>query len=251
MRLQGDQIALFLSGQDVPIVECNIAVHQPTVKQIVAFKETSFISVMQLFSNIDDNIKKLRELNPLTEQFTDFQLLMGVINQDDKMKKNINNFFELIFPSYKVEIRDSDICFYYNEQRVGMINLHNYKIFCDTIDKLFGLPIDKKKYNPANKKAEELAEKFKKRAEILAKQKGKQDDSPSLFGAYVSILSVGMNIDMNILLNYTPFQLYDTFNRYWKKVQSDFYQKVSTTPMMDVSKMEEPDSWTDNLYINQ
>ena len=248
MKLQGDQIALFLSGQDVPIVECNIIVHQPTIKQIVMFKETDFIAAMQLFSQIDEHIIKLRELNPLTEQFTDFQLLMAMLNQDDKIKKSVSNFFELIFPQYIVEIRNSDICFYHNEQRVGMINPYNYKVFCDTIDKLFGLPTDKKKYNPANKKAEELVNKFKKRAEILAKQKGKSDDSPSLFGSYISILSVGMNMDINIFLNYTPFQLYDTFDRYWKKVHSDFYQRVSTMPMMDVSKMEEPDSWIDNLY---
>ena len=248
MGLQGDQIALYLSGQDVPVFECNIAIHQPTIKQIVAFKETSFISAIQLFGKADENIIRIRELNPLTEQFTDFQLLMAIINQDDNIKKNINNFFELIFPSYSIEIHDEDIYFYRDKQRVGMINLYNYKIFCETIDNLFGLPTDKKKYNPVNKKAEEIANKFKKRAEKLAKQKGKQDDSPSLFGSYVSILSVGMNIDINILLNYTPFQLYDTFNRYWKKVNSDFYQRVSTMPMMDVSKMEEPASWTDNLY---
>lgn len=248
MGLQGDQVALYLSGQDVPITECNIIIHQPTIKQIIIFKETTFISMVQLFGNVDDNIARLRELHPLTEQFTDFQLLMAMLNQDKDVRKNVDNFFELIFPQYHLEIRDNDICFYYDERRVGMINSYNYKIFCDTIDKLFGLPTDKKKYNPANKKAKEIAEKFKKRAEMLAKQKGKNNDSPSLFGSYISILSVGMNIDINILLNYTPFQLYDIFNRYWKKVSSDFYQRVSTMPMMDVSKMEEPDSWTDNLY---
>lgn len=242
MRLQGDQIALFLSGQDVPVVECNIIIHQPTIKQIVLFKETNFISAIQLFGQIDDNIARLRELNPLTEQFSDFELLMAMLNQDDKVKDSINSFFELIFPRYKIEIRDKDICFYQDEQRVGMINLYNYKVFCDIINKLFGLPTDNKKYNPANKKAEALANKFKKRAEILAKKKGKEGESPSLYGSYISILSVGMNLDINILLNYTPFQLCDTFNRYWKKVNSDFYQRVSTMPMMDVSKMEEPDS---------
>lgn len=246
MRLQGDQIALFLSGQDVPVLECNIAIHQPTIKQIVAFKETTFISAMQLFSQVDDNIAKLREANNMTEQFTDFQLLMAMLNQDDKIKQNVNDFFELIFPTYIIEIRNDEICFYKNEQRVGMINLYNYKIFCDIINKLFGLPTDKKKYNPGNKKAEELAKKFKERAEILSKKN--KEGSPSLFGSYVSILSVGMNIDINILFEYTPFQLYDTFNRYWKKVNNDFYQRVSTMPMMDTSKMEEPDSWTNNLY---
>ena len=248
MRLQGDQIALYLSGQDVPIQECNIIVHQPTIKQIMIFKESVFLSTIQLFGNIDDTILKLRESNPLTEQFNDFQLLMALVNQDKTIKQKITTFFELIFPLYIIEIKDDAFYFYINDQKVGTINLSNYKIFCETIKTLFGLPTDNKKYIPANDKAQELANKFKKRAEILAKRKGKDEDSPSLFGSYVSILSIGMNIDINILLNYTPFQLYDSFNRYWKKVHSDFYQRVSTMPMMDTSKIEEPDSWTDNLY---
>ena len=241
MRLQGDQIALYLSGQDVPVQECNIIIHQPTVKQIVLFKETSFISAVQLFGNIDENIRNLREMNPAIEQYSDFQLLMAMLNQDEDVKNNVNSLFQLIFPRYKVEIRETDISFYDGENRVGMINSSNYSAFCKTINDLFGLSSEKK-YNPANEKAKELAEKFKKRAEILAKQKGKSNDAPSLFGSYISILAIGMNIDINILFDYTPFQLYDSFNRYWKKVSSDFYQKVSTTPMMDVSKMEEPDS---------
>ena len=214
MGLQGDQVALFLSGQDVPIQECNIIVHQPTIKQIVLFKETSFISAMQLFTNIEDNIQMLREKNPLTEQFTDFQLLMAMINQDETIKKSVEDFFKLIFPRYLIDIRDSEICFYQEDHRVGMINHFNYLAFCKMINDLFGLPTDKKKYNPANKKAKELADKLKKRSEMLAAQKGKTDDTPSLYASYVSILSVGMNLNINLLFEYTPFQLFDTFNRY-------------------------------------
>jgi len=247
MRLQGDQTALYLSGQDIPVQECNIIIHQPTIKQIVLFKESDFIGAVQLFGNINENIEKIKENNPLINEYSDFQLLMAMLNQDDNIKKSINSFFQLIFPRYRIEIRETDICFYENDNRVGMINSFNYLVFCQTINQLFGLSSDKK-YNPANKKAEELAEKFKKRAEILARKKGKTNDSPSLFASYISILAVGMNIDINILFNYTPFQLQDIFARYWKKVNSDFYQRVSTMPMMDTSKMEEPESWTDNLY---
>ena len=57
-----------------------------------------------------------------------------------------------------------------------------------------------------------------------------------------------MNLDINVLFSYTPFQLYDAFLRYWKKVAYDIYQKVSTTPLMDVSKMDTPDDWSLNLY---
>lgn len=249
MRLQGDQVSLYLSGQDVPIAECNIIVHQPTIKQIVMFKETAFISAIQLFTNVDENVEGLRQANPETEQFSDFQILMAIINSDDKIKKYVSDLFDLIFTIYDdIEIKDSEIRFYKDGHTVGMINMYNYKVFCETLDCLFGLPDNKKKYSPANDKAKELADKFKKRAEILARKKGKGDDCPSLFGSYVSILSIGLSIDINTLLEYTPFQLYDSFSRYWKKVSSDFYQKVSTTPLMDTSKMEEPDSWTDNLY---
>lgn len=248
MRLQGDQIALYLSGQDIPIQECNIIVHQPTIKQIVLFKESSFISAVQLFGNIDENIQKIREMNPLMNEYSDFQLLMAMLNQSQDVKNNVDSFFQLVFPRYTIEIRDTDISFYDGKNRVGMVNPFNYLAFCEIINNLFGLFSSEKKYNPANKKAKELAEKFKKRAEILAKKRGKDDDSPSLFASYISILAIGMNIDINILFNYTPFQLQDTFTRYWKKVSSDFYQRVSTMPMMDTSKMEEPENWTDNLY---
>ena len=58
-------------------------------------------------------------------------------------------------------------------------------------------------------------------------------------------------MDINIFFNYTPFQLCDAFNRYFLKVQHDLYMKVSTTPLMDVSSMEQPEAWTDNLYDNK
>lgn len=47
-NIQGDQIALFLSGQDVPVPECNIVIHQPTIKQIVLFKETNFLTAVSI-----------------------------------------------------------------------------------------------------------------------------------------------------------------------------------------------------------
>ena len=55
-------------------------------------------------------------------------------------------------------------------------------------------------------------------------------------------------MDINILYNYTPFQLFDAYKRYQVKQAYDLYQKVATTPMMDTSKMTEPDNWLDNIY---
>lgn len=201
MELQGDQVALYLSGQDIPVMDCNIIVHQPTIKEIVLFKETSFLNVVQLFTNVEDNAAKIRESNSVSQDYSDFQLLMALLNQPTgELKENLETFFQLVFPTYTVEIRESDISFYIDERRVGMINSYNYKTFCEVIDDVFGLPTNKKKYNPANSKAAEIAKKFKQREEELAKRKGQNTESaPSLFASYVSILSVGMQLDINII----------------------------------------------------
>ena len=241
-NIQGDQVALFLSGQDVPIPECNIIIHQPTIKQIVMFKESNFLTAINLFGKIHENAERVRNSNEQANQFNDFQILMALINQDKNMQQSADSLFKLIFPQYIVEIDENTISFYQEERRFGMIDLYNYEAFENIINSLFAIPDKGNSYNPANDKAKELAKKFKERADILAKQKKENINSVSLYGTYVSVLSVGMNIDINILFNYTPFQLYNIFDRYWKKVNSDFYQRVSTMPMMDTSKMEEPDA---------
>ena len=201
MRLQGDQVSLYLSGQDVPVPECNIVIHQPTIKQIVMFKESHFLAAVNIFSHAKENADRVRENNSSAYQFSDFQILLAVITQDSNIQSSVDSLFQLIFPQYNVTIVNEEIHFYEGEKRVGMIHERNYTAFINILDKLFTLPSDKKKeYNPANEKARKIAEKFKKRNEILSKKKGqKSGESPSLFGTYVSVLSIGMHLDMRVL----------------------------------------------------
>ena len=249
MALKGDDIALYLSGQPVPIAACNIVVTQPTIKQIVAFKESDFLLAANFLGKPEDSIERLRENNPQLDTYSDYQIYMALIKQDENLRNNIEKSFQLIFPDYQAEI-DNDIYFYKDNHRVGMVNPFNYEAFKETIKNLFlSNKNGQQEYNPANKKAMELAKKFKKAHEkIQSMKKSSDNEKNTLFGSYTSILSIGMNIDINILYGYTPFQLYNLFIRYWKKINSDFYQKVSTTPMMDVSKMEEPDDWSISIY---
>lgn len=249
MALKGDDIALYLSGQPVPIQACNIVAVQPTIKQIVAFKESDFLLAANFLGMPETHIEKIREGNEKLNEFTDYQIYIALIRQDGNLNKCVMNFFELVFPNYEIEI-DNDISFIKDGHRLGMVNPFNYEDFKFIIKSLFlsSKVGGQKEYNPANKKAAEIAKKFAKAHEKIQKSKGGADESATLFGTYTSVLSIGMNIDLNILYNYTPFQIYNAFSRYWKKINSDFYQKVSTTPMMDVSKMEEPDDWSANIY---
>lgn len=251
MGLQGNEILLYLSGNDVPIKECNIIVHQPTIKEISLVGEQEFLSTVQLFAKLDKVLKPLREGNSELAEYQDFHLLMILLAQDKETKNNVESFFELIFPLYDIVITERNIMFLLKEtqQNVGMITPFNFNAFQQTIKNLFFFNDSKEiEYKPVNDRAKKIAEKLKRGREKVEQIKANEKKVSSMFGTYVSVLSIGMNIDMNILLSYTPFQIHNLFSRYWLKFQADFYQKVSTTPLMDTSKMKEPKDWAGNIY---
>lgn len=253
-----NNLALYLSGQPVPVPSCNIIVSQPTIKEIVAMGEEPFLNVAQLLGRSANHLKSIKQGNPELQKLSDFQIVMILSAEDSSIKESIDQFFELIFPIYDVTFDTEGVSLSFSikdspGQIVGMINNFNYQDFFKTIEELFLLPSSKDEieYDPANDRANAIAEKLKKGREKVSSIKRKesgQSDVFSLFATYTSVLSIGMNLDINVLFSYTPFQLYDAFLRYWKKVAYDIYQKVSTTPLMDVSKMDKPDDWSLNLY---
>lgn len=255
--IQGNDVALFLSGQAVPLPQCKVVVSQPTIKQICVYGESNFLMVAQLFGKSDSFVKSIKQGNPELEMLSNFQIVMIIINQDQNTKINVENFFELIFPTYDVTINERDFVFSLKDEDedgiVGIINDFNYEEFFKLIGDLFIFKSSSEKeieYDPANSRANEIAEKLKKGREKVAKIKNKEkgNEDMSIFGNYASSLSIGLGMDINIFYNYTPFQLYDAFGRYWLKVSHDFYQKIASTPLMDVSKMKEPEEWSKNMY---
>ena len=256
MVAQGDKVGLYLSGQPVPIPDCNIVLTQPKIKDIVIYGEDDFLVGLNLIINIGSMIDKASlEGNLQLDVFSDFQLLMIMIQQDEELEADMEEFLEFLFPDYQIEIGESDISFYVpasedeekededeiSYYRLGMINLYNFENFQLILSDVLNVSMEDEKfnYNPANEKAAAIAEKLKKGRQRVAQSKG-EDGPQSLFGRYASILSIGMQMDINIFFNYTPFQLYDAFQRYFDKVNSDVYTKISTTPLMDVSKLQTP-----------
>lgn len=253
--IQGNDVALFLSGQSVPLPSCNIVISQPTVKEIVLFGEDQFFITVQMFGNADSFVKKIKEGNPELEGYSNFQIVMMLIDRDENTRQNVENFFELVFPIYDIRINEQDLVFILKDtgDMVGMVTTFNYEEFFNVVGKLFIMHSKKKDeidYNPADARANAIAEKLKKGREKVAEIKSKNsgNENMSIFGTYTSVLSVGLNIDINVLFNYTPFQLYDAFSRYWAKASYDFYQKIASTPLMDVSKMDAPEEWSSNIY---
>jgi hypothetical protein len=254
MGAKGVKVGLYLSGQDVLVEDCNIALTQPKIKDIVLFGEDEFLIGTQLLAHTDKMLKQVREGNSQLENFSDFQLLLVILREEPAIKKSIMGFLEFIFPQYEIKIEENFIDFYVQEEEEkkfvgGRITPFNFAKLQQTISDVFEFSDpNQEEYNPANDAAAEIAKKLQRGRERKQQMQAGKEGPQSMFGRYTSILSVGLQMDINIFYNYTPFQLYDIFQRYFSKVSSDLYTKISTTPLMDVSNMEQPKDWSRNLY---
>ena len=257
MAIKGDKrkVGLYLSGNPVLIKELNIAITPPTINNIVMFGEDDFLFSSQLIAHIDEFILEIKRGNSELDFFSDFQLLMTLIREDKMIKNMIINYFDFIFPDYKIQFNDNDIVFFIEieedkKQMVSRITPFSFDVLRDTIDNLFIIqPIeDEIEYNPANEAARKIAEQIKAGRKKTAQIKGEKNKDQSLFAQMASSLSIGLQMDLNIFFQYTPFQLYDLYRRFFLKQSYDLYQKVATTPLMDVSSMETPEEWTKYNY---
>lgn len=253
MSFQGD-LAQVLSGVPVLVPGCQIAITQPKIIDVAAFGEDKFFDTVHLFVRLDELMKPVQDANPKLQMLSGFHTFMAVVQQEPTMRQDLSEFFELILPEYKAEFAPGSINFLFGENLgiKGQLNPMNFEYFQDTIKLLF-LPkgigeMDDPEYNPANDKAAEIAAKLKAGNEKRRQLHAKENPTLSVFGNYTSVLSVGLGLDINVLYNYTVFQLFDAFARYTAKLTYEFYQKIVSTPFMDASQMSEPHNWIDDIY---
>ena len=254
---KGD-IGLYLSGQQVKIPSVGIFITQPTIKDIVlTIGESDFMTAAYLLSDIAQFASTIRQGKTELNNIPDFQIVIEVLRQKSGQFTNIiDNFFSLCLPQFSMECSAHSLDFSTEDDTVvGMLNAFNYPDFALAIKELF-LPRQKEeainyRINEADEVSKRLLEKVKKNRELLAKQRSAKDgDNLSMFGLYISILSVGMGVDVNMFYKYTPFQLYDTFNRFLAKAARDKYESMLLVPFADTSALKdnEPPSWFENLY---
>lgn len=257
MAIKGNkrELGLILSGQPLPVKDANIFMTQPKIKDIVLFGEDDFLIAVQMLVSMEQFAEQIKQGNSELNVISDFQLLLIMVEEDPTVKKMILGLFTLIFPEYEVKFTENTIDFLFSDnedkQLVGRIHPFNFENFQNILNDAFIPQGDNERepeYNPINDMAAKIAEKIKKGREKVHAQKAAVESEHSLFADYCSTLSIGMHMDVGIFFNYTPFQLYDAYRRFFSKEQSDFYMRVSSMPMMDTSKMEAPPDWQRNLY---
>ena len=173
MALQGD-LGLYLSGCPVPLKQANVFLTPPKVRDILAFGEDKFLMASQLFSNTGKFLRQVREGNSELERYSDFQLLLVILNEEANSRRLVDDYFELVFPDYHIELTESSIDYTIEGRVVGRITPFNFEELQITTSELFEPYKDKKEeYNPANDKAAEIAAKLKKGKQKIAELKGK------------------------------------------------------------------------------
>lgn len=240
---------LLLSGNDIPFLEAQVNIHQPTIKEIAYIGEESFFIGCELLNFSKDVLDK-KDKNNLEDK-TNFEILMSIMNDKNiaaqKSKTCAIMVLMLIFPDYKIIIDEKKISLLKKGEEEHSINERNFESFKNILVSIFCLKsrnTQNQTYNPGNEMARRIAEKLQKGNAKAAQFKG-ESKKIAILSRYVSILSVGQFKDINSLMQYTVYQLYDEFQRFELKQNYDIYFNAKLAGAKD---LDEVDNWMKDIH---
>ena len=241
-----DNELLLLSGNDIPFIEAQVTIHQPTIKEIAYIGEEAFFTGCELI-NFSKNILPEQDKVNLEDK-TNFDILIAILREHNAVMQRNRNCVEmvlaLIFPWYTIDITSDAIVLEKEEER-HLINNDNFETFKTIFNMMFSFSKDESRnYNPSGEVAKRIAEKLKQRHQKLAELKeGKQ--KIDILSRYVSILAVGEHKDMNSLLNLSVYQLFDEFERFKLKMGYDIYFQAKMAGAKDLKEVED---WMKDIH---
>ena len=179
---------------------------------------------------------------------------MSMINQNRKntttsqgrsVQAALENIFMLIFPNYQIMYMPNMLLFNKMHEdgtkQQGKITMDNYEQFKKLIQQMFCLSnLKGQDYNPANKLAEQIANKLRQRHKKLQKKTDGQPKSISILSRYISILTIGNHHTIPELMQYTVYQLFDQFRRFEKKYAYDAWFSAK---LAGAENLDDVDNW--------
>ena len=236
---------LLLSGNDIPFRMGRCSIHQPRISEISYIGEEAF-QIGSRFLLFNKDSLQMEDKTGLESQ-SNFNIFMSVMNSAESAKHKTDAMLvlTLMFPNAKVKINKDKILLQL-ENFESSVNEYNFDEFQSIVRQMFCLDTmaGDSKYNPADALANKIAEKFKKRQQKLANM-NEEKQKINIFNQYVSILAVGLQKDMNDLMQYTVYQLMDEFERFRRKQDFDVYIQAK---MAGASDLEEVKNWMGNIH---
>ena len=234
-----------MSGIDIPIPECQLIVHQPSIKEISFIGEKDFFTGIQCLCLYKSMF--VEDKNVLSD-INNFQIFMMIMQEKEAKKKKeaVQTVLQLLFPTFQVIFTPNSLLFRPEDGEMIMIDVNNFEILQDFLRKIFCMnegPMDQQAFNPGGDKAKAIAEKIMKGRERIAAEKN--SGNSSIFSQYLSILSIGLHKTIPELTELTMFQLYDLIERYQLWVSWDLDVRIR---IGGGKPDEKPDNWMKNLH---
>lgn len=234
------------TGIDIPFTKAHVTIHNPTIEELGYIGEENFHAGVH-FLCFDRNRLSAEDKTNLANS-SDFEIFMNMINNPQlaKYKVNVLMVLALLFPRHKIKIDKDQIILQLED--ISSINNLNYEEFKSILQQVFCLNIDAEgkdsSFNPADDLARRIAEKIQKGKARREKAKGEKEHS-SIYGQYISILSVGLQKSKKELTKYTVYQLRDEMTRFQLKEAFDMNIKARLAGAKDV---EEVDNWMKDIH---
>ena len=233
-----------MAGTDIPVPECQLVIHQPTISEISFIgEEDFFVGVQTLCLNKTMFIQD----ESVLDKVNNFQIFMTVMNDKTTADKKVavKKVLSLLLPKSTVLITPKSITVNTSEDS-SMIDEENFEYLQEALKLIFCAktgPMNQQAFNPANAKAKEIADKLMRGRQRVAQQKGELN--VSVFSQYLSILTIGLHIPITELLKTTMFQLYDLMERYTLYINWD----IDIRSRLAGGKPEnQPENWMKNIH---
>ena len=240
-----DKRLALMCGTDIPVPECQIIIHQPSIKEIALIGESDFFSGIQcLCLNKSMFVKDESDL----ANTSNFQIFMTIMSEKEAADKKfaVQQVCTLLFPKYKVSFTPRSIMVIGGEAPI-MIDENNFEFLQAAITDICCLktgPMDQQAFNPADAKAREIAEKLMRGRSRVAAQKG--ETNISIFSQYLSIITVGLNsMSLQNAMDLTMFQLYDLVERYMLYINWDMDIR---SRLAGAKPENQPDNWMKSIH---
>ena len=230
-----------MCGNDLPVPECQITIHQPTIKEIALIGEEIFFSGAQCFCI---NKTMFSQDKTVLLNTNNFQIFMTIMQEKEAVDKKtaVQQVATLLFPNYKMSFTPNSILLI--GPQVITIDENNFEILQSILRLIFCVKDDPSiSYNPGNEKAKEIANKLKRGKEKVAAQRA--EGAGSIISQYLSTLAVGLHYPISELINLTLFQMYDLIERFSLYTNWD----IDIRSRLAGAKNEKPvENWMKNIH---
>lgn len=233
-----------LTGIDIPVPECQLTIHPPSIKEIALIGDKDFFIGVQCLCLYKSMFVEDKTGLSNVNNFQIFMMIMREKEAKDK-KEATQKVLMLLFPEYKILFTPNSLLLQ-KESETIIIDANNFELLQEVLRQVFCMknaPMDQTAFNPQGEKAREIAQKLQRGRDRIAAERNNQNSS--IFTQYISTLSVGLRLPLQSMIELTMFQLYDLLERYMLWVNWDLDVR---TRLAGGKPDDKPDNWMKNIH---